>query len=392
MSWLTKIQNIKIEIVTGDGKSYFPIFNSASDTTPTNEAVFEFVDKKGGLVLRGEIGVKQYSVELHFVGEDNIDTVNEFEKSAEDKRPWTLIHPYYGTRTVQPSALNYDRSSLNDIIFSTTLYETISDLHPGEEIDVQSDVIDSVDTVSESAIENAEQVSQSTTLRIIDKYKASAVTDEDYQNIISYGNEVLNNIDDAAAFMRYNANLLRAPAKYYDSIENRINSLIEAFNELKLASHLGNYFENSSSILLSGICEAAVLLSSDVSNAQDLPELPNDYKTRNSILSVINTISTITDEFFSLLSTNQTNGYLPNYILIRELFNTITKTIGQLFILAQDALQERNYILLEDMTVPTLHHRLYGNITDIEDFVKYNSIGINELLIVPKGREVKYFV
>lgn len=392
MSWLAKIQNIQIEVVTGDGKSYFPIFNNASDTTPTNESVFEFIDKKGGLVVRGEIGVKQFSVELHFTGEDNIDTVDAFERSAEDKRAWTLIHPYYGTKTVQPSALNYDRNNLNDIIFSTTLYETISDLQPTEEIDVQSDVIDSVDIVSDSAIDNAEQVSQSTSVRIIDKYKLSAVTDEDYQNIISYGNGVLNNISDASAFMRYNANLLRAPARFYDTIENRINVLLEAFNELKLARQLSNYFENSGAIILSGICEAAVILSSDISNDQDLEELPLDYKTRNSVLSVINIISTISDEYFGILSTNQTNGYLPNYILIRDVFNTITKTIAQLFILAQDALQERNYILLEDMTVLTLHHELYGNVDNVNEFVKYNEIGINELLIVPKGREVKYFV
>lgn len=392
MSWLTKIQNIPLEITTGDGKSYNPIFRNASDSTKVNEAVYEFVDKKGGLVLRGEIGVKEFSIELHFTGEDNVDIVAEFEKSAEDKRAWTLTHPYYGSVTVQPSTLNFNRNNLNDIIFSTTLYETISDLQPDELIDVRSDVIDSVDLVSETAISNASESSLSATQRIIEKLKFSANTDEDYQNIIAYGNDAINNIDDTAAFMRSNANLLRAPALYYDSVQNRINALIEAYQELVLAIRLNNYFENSSSILISAICEAAVTLSEDISNEQDLPELEKDYKTRSSVISTINTITEVLNDYLNLLSEIQTSGYLPNYELVRGLNNTVTKTISQLFILAQDALQERNYILPEDMALTTLHHRLYGNVETLKEFADYNNLTIGELLIIPKGREVIYFV
>jgi hypothetical protein len=393
MTWLTRINDIPLEIITGDEKVYNPIFRNASDVTPVNEAVFEFVDKKGGLVRRGEIGVKQFNVEFNFTGPLANETVAEFEASTEDKRAWRIKHPYYDEIIVHPSTLNFDRSNINNIIFTTTLYETISDLLPGETINVQEDVLESVEVLSDAAVENATQTNQTITQRLIDRYLSAAISEEDYQNVLTNGNEAINNINDASVFMRSTTNLLRTPARYYAGVSTRINVLKESFIELKNVFFSNrNYYENSGASLISAICEASIITGSEIAIDQNQEDLPSDYRTRSDTINSINQIISITSEYFDLLNQIQSDGYLPNYTLIRALFNTITKTIAQLFIFSQNALQQRNYTLPQDMSLVTLHHRLYGNIETLQEFAEYNNLTIEELLIIPKDREVIYFV
>lgn len=393
MSWLARINNIPLQITTGDGQVYNPIFKLSSDMTPMNESVFEFIDKEGGLVRRGDIGVKQFNVEFHFLGENAIDIVEQFEISATDKRPWTLTHPYYGNILVQPTALNFMRSDIHDLVFRTTLFETISDILPLDVIDVQSDVLEAIGTVITESIENAREVNQTITQRFIDNLRSAAITDEDYQNVISYGNSALNNIENVGAFMRSTSNLLRAPSRFYASVSTRIDLMIESFNELlTIVTSNINYFENAGALVISGICESSVILGNEVAEEQDLDALGSDYRTRANVISVINQINSISSQYFTLIGENQSESYIPNYELIRSLFDLIGKTIGQLYIFAQDALQERSYTLPQDLPIVVLYHRLYGNISNIEEFAEYNNLSIDELLIIPQGKEISYFV
>lgn len=394
MSWLTRIQNIPLEIITGDGKTYNPIFKNASDSTPVNESIFSFINKKGSLVKRGELGAKQFNAEFHFTGNDAIETVQSFEESAKDKRPWTLKHPYYDSVLVQPAALlNFNRNNINDIVFTTTLYETFIDEEPEQDLDIQSDVLDSIETTVDKTVSNASETNLNTTNTFIDQFKSFATTSEDYESVINLGNEAVNNINDASAFIRSTSNLLRSPARFYNSIETRVNFLKESFNELvNIFNTDQNYYENAGAQLVTSICQAAVTLSSEISEEQDRDDLPQDYRTRSQVIISINDVLETFDNYLNLLNQNQANGYLPNYEVIRSLYDTVSKTIGQLFIFAQNALQQRNYILPNDMTLITLVHRLFGNLDNISEFAEYNDITIQEILIIPKDREVIYFV
>ena len=393
MSWLNKINNVPIEIITGDGKVYNPIFRTTTSSIPMNETVYEFVNKEGGLVVRGLIGVESFPVELHFTGSNVLDTIDEFKESTKDTRPWTFQNPFIGTRTVQPTTIGFSYSALNDVIVTTTLYETISDLQPVSVLDVQSDILESIENVSEIAIETATQTNTSITNNILDKYKLSAVTEEDLENVIQKGNETLNTVSDATEFMRQNVDFLRAPALYYASAKNRIANCIEALEELGNAIiSLPFYYISSGAVMITALCEAAITKSNDIAIEQDLPELGDDYTTRNDVISTINTISTYSRLYFDNIGTIQNNGYLPNYQLIRALLTTISKTLGQLLIFAQDALQERTYVLPENLPLIVLVHRLYGNLDNIESFTKFNNLQISELLIIPKDKEVVYFV
>lgn len=395
MSWLDRINNIPLEITTGDGKIYKPVFKTATDSTNTNEAVFEFINKNGALVKRGKIGVKQYEVELHFLGEEAIDIANNFEESAKDQRPWTVSHPYYDNIIVHPSTLNFNRSSLNDVIFSSTLYETISDTAPEETTDIQEDVLESVDELAEQSVDNATETDTVTTQTIIDKFLDAAPTEEDYNNVLTAGNEALNNVNDAAAFMRSISNLTRVPAKFYATVRTRFNTLEDAFDELAtIFTSKQNYHENIGANFIGALCEAATTPSDEIAEDQDQESLGEDYRTRSDVISISNRVISMFDTYLSQLSENQENGYLPSYSIVRSLFSTVNKTTGQLFIYAQEALQQRTYILPQDMPLIMLHHRLYGNVDveSIQRFSEYNNLVIDELLLIKKDREIIYFV
>jgi hypothetical protein len=96
MSWINDIQDKTFEIITGDGKSYFPKWKNAQKSTEYNLTVFDFINTEGSYVDRKKMKGRKFDLEFYFDGESCVDLGNNFELSARDSRKWLLKHPFYG--------------------------------------------------------------------------------------------------------------------------------------------------------------------------------------------------------------------------------------------------------------------------------------------------------
>ena len=280
MSWLDRIENQELEIITGDGQVFTPIWKTASRSLETNTSRFDFLEIDGTLIRRGNVSGTIFPFEIHFQGENNIEESTRFLEATKDKRAWTIRHPLYDEILCHPSGINFDDSNRNVTIVTGEWWETIEDIYPDSSIDIKEDVLQAVEETQEIVVENFGTnlgTAESSTIAnitenlntIADKFRQAATTETDLENVENAIGETLsalNSISSSAnIFMTRAATLLRTPAKLYESIETRINLLQETYDDLKNAfSGLINrqdklYFESASTMILAAKAETSVL-------------------------------------------------------------------------------------------------------------------------------------
>ena len=89
------------------------------------------------------------------------------------------------------------------------------------------------------------------------------------------------------------------------------------------------------------------------------------------------------------------DSFIPDANALQQLNALLNYTVANLFVIAMDAKQERSIILEEDSNWIVLAHRFYGLKQDdstIEELIKNNNAGLNEMLQVRKNRKIVYYV
>jgi len=421
MSWLDRINNIKLKVVTGDGSEFTPLYKNASRNRDMNASVFNFNEIEGSLVRRGKASSMVYPFEFHFTGDDHIEESERFNKASLDTRPWTMTHTVYGDILVQPAKLNFDDSKQNDTIVTGELFETIRDSFPDSSIDVKSAVLKAVEISIDNMVENfgtIEAVTPAlvskaaiTTNQITQKYKLAAITDIDLQTVQNKSNEALaalNNItQDPLTYMRKLAELARTPAKFYARVQDRIVTLDEAYQDYKLAigaeSTVQNklLFESVTGVLISAIAETSVVETQEIADDQFIEDNTIvDYSTRSDVLNVADSVKNSLDDYTNTLGSFQSDvdatpdSYTPKQKSLNSAKDAVNKSTGQLLQIAVQTKQERKYTIQYPIGLVMLVHRLLGTTDDqtIRDFAENNQITMDEWLQLPPSREVIYFL
>ena len=330
MSWLDKITNQTLTIITGDGQEFTPIWRRASKSRETNPTRFEFNDTLGTLVKRSLPSSPIYPFELFFQGENNIEESTRFEQATFDLRPWTIKHPYYDDILCHPSAISIDSSNQNVSIVTGEFWETIADTYPDSTIDVKDEVLKSVDLNTAIVAQNYAAklgTPESTAIATINatldaignELRAAAVTDLDLENVenaLAVTKSSVNNLSsDANTFMTNAANLARTPARFYSNVKTRINTIESSYQNLKLAvtglltRQNKLYFESMGSAFNSAKAEASVLTASDIADEQDIEDNQiSDYKTRKNVTNIVDDLSNSVDDMLTTLGDFQSEN------------------------------------------------------------------------------------
>jgi hypothetical protein len=408
MSWIEKVKNNLI-IRTGDGREFNVLWRNASRTQEYNVASFDFPQISGTLVKRREPKGMQYEVEFYFQGENNLDDAEDFRRSADDKRYWVLIHPFYGRLNVQPTSLKYDNTALNITRVTGTVIETIIDDHPKTSADPKDKitrdkaVFDETAAVAfannvEPSVTDINQMTENNALvYAVGKKKVKLTVDsERYFNAFNTANaQIVEATAEPLAAIRQMQVMLNMPALFEDSVQNRLKVLLDQFNLLRdtlegiTERHKKLLFESNQGSIVSSMLVA-------VANPQE-----GDYGNRNEVYSTIDSVLGAYNTYVEDLDDMQTdNGgdpesYIPDAASMTQLNQLLNFTLSNLFNIALDSKQERTVILEDDSNAILLAHRFYGLLPDdstIDAFISQNEIGINETLHIKKGRPVKYYV
>jgi hypothetical protein len=406
MSWTDQIQT-ELIITTGDGKQYKPLWMPSTKSVQYNIAEFEFPEVSGTLIKKGKPKGRKFDMEIYFQGDDFLDVSKAFEISANDERPWVILHPYYGSITVHPSGLNFNNSQYNTAKITGELLETITEDKPKTSIDpvdnirlekenLDAEFVEAFDITPSTSDINLITEKNNKFFTICSKISSVAEESEKFLNLFNTANAaVLNATALPLDAIRAVHAFINAPSLFTANVKSRIGVLSSEFNSL--SEDVVNISDKSEKKIYENY--AATILSCNALAAAN--PIIGDYKNMNSVLLIIEILIDDYNQYLYDLDSLQTeNGgdpesYIPDADSIIALGSLMNLTISNLFKIALKSKRERSIILEEDSNWVLLTHRFYGlDILDnnLIELMDNNEVGLNEILQVRKGRKIIYYV
>jgi len=382
MSWITKIKEVKLEIITGDGKRYTPLWKDATKNINFNTEGFDFIGKDGTHVERKNRSGIQFPFYFLFQGDDHLDEAKEFEESTLDKRPWVISHPFYDDIKVQPLSLEISNINYNTTEYRGICWETLDDRFPAASVDITTTIFEQRDTLADLSQESFLDAFNPVNSDIQPSVVGAESVSKNF-SIIENSENLKNLTRDATSKA---LNLLSAPDKYILAAQSLINYpfLVAQTIEFKLnkikdaVESLISIFDGKNELL---DANCTTLISEACINAVDA-EYTNRTEALNSIVLI--------DETFDLLKNAfDSASYNQNNEIALQLDIIVNTTVANLIEVAFNAKQERIVNISEDSNAVVLAKR-YD--VDFDEFINQNDFTIDEIILVKKGRNIRYFV
>jgi hypothetical protein len=410
MSWKEKIENIQFTITTGDGKEFKPLWKSGAKSKSYNASNYDFINVSSGFTDRKQPQAAKFPLVFFFQGEDNIEQAQSFEDSADDKRPWTIKHPFYGNITGQPLNLLRSDSSYNVTEITVDFWESINADFPAANNSTNDVIKEKTASVSNLAATNYEakvepgpadvQTLQNSILEnssAFDSLFSSANSEQaSYEtqinsalnNAANVGEQPLEAISSIQELSR-NPSLLVQPVLFkIQSLQTVFNKMVELVSENETVNN-NLYFEANSAAVVASMCQCTTV------------SVDGDYITSAQIEEITSIITENYNNYLSILDGLQVDiseslgSYMPDPLTQTALYDLVSETTANLYILAFNAKQERTVEVLTDTNIVLLCHRYMGlDVLDknIENFRTINNIKNENLFAVKKGTMIKYFV
>lgn len=403
MSWSERIDNIKFSIKTGDGKTFFPLWKFSEKSKAYNVSKYDYINQKGSFVDRKQAQGGIYPLVFWFQGDDNVEQANDFEKSADDNRIWTINHPFYGTIKGQPSNFKRVDTVLNTTEITVDFWESLEEDFPASSISTIDEVrskVNAVDLTSRSFMVENSNPSLENISTIQDSLNVSTsklnvpITDfESFSNNLSIArNSVKDLVSNTSSVYENIQKVFVDYGDYSIPVKEKVGNLVKSYNSLKdnINSLFDKFnFETQGSNLICSMCLSSV------------NPMEGDYITRSNVKEINSLIVNTYNDYLTTLDSLQVdvydvnNSWSPNVNIQFELSGLVSFTLKSLFIFAFEAKQEKTIELTENSNLILLTHRYMGldeNDNNIATFRMLNNIKNDEILEIKKGRLITYFV
>lgn len=414
MSWNERIR--EAAYTSPSGTRLLFDYENVSKSVDKKTAAFDFPDANGTFIQDlGHTG-RKYPLRVIFWGNDYDQEADAFEAALLEAGTGKLEHPIYGVINVVPFGSIKRRDDLktaaNQAIIELIFWETTDVVYPTSQTDPASAVLSSVSEYNEAAaaefegVTDIDSATEQATFKnsytaLLDSAKqglqAVADTQENVQKQFNAVNDSINNgidilVRDPLTLASQTVIMLQAPARALTSIEAR----------------LSDYGGLSSSIISGDSAVQQPGIGSDNSNAFHTSDLYASTYVTGSIVSVINNrFETKTDalaaadlvlqQFADVAAWRDDNfqslGEVDTGTAYQQLQEAVALTAGFLVEISFSLKQERSLTLTRPRTIIDLVAELYGSIDDqLDFFIDSNNLTGSEILEVPRGREVVYYV
>lgn len=359
---------------------------------------------------------RKYPITAYFSG-PNCDTdADAFEDALGETGRGKLEHPIYGTVDVVPfgTITRNDalKSAANQSVVEVTFWETIPLIYPIPQSDPQSIIIDAVQEFT-----GALGISVADKLDIFDPATVAQFKDRVIAQVNSIKttlgkiSEIKTQVEDnVTRVLALADSISAATTETADAVRGVINETVSAVMELialpsqvaeDLKTKITSYKEMLGSVLspLFPTDDESEFLSSTVmaetitaSLAVNMVE--SELSSQGEATSAADELLSMFDEVVTWGETTSDNlGLLDTGESYQKLQETIALTAGYLIEISFTLKKERKIILTESCTIIDLAARLYGELDTILDFfINSNEFTGSEIIEVPKGREVLYYV
>ena len=413
MSWLDNIET-PLRIRTGDGKEFTPEWVNAQKVTSYNLAQFEFPNVEGTLVKRNQPKGNKYNLEIFFQGDDHLVTARDFEVAARDPRFWTIVHPYYGEIKVHPVELVFDNSGHNVTKITGQVLETIVDVFPQGSVSQEDQITQEKAEIDEQGSQNYANDNPSPDSKDVglmsetvddqDKRTSRTITDSvqaaDFRNNVNQANRAINNAtNDPLTAIRAIDAVLNYPAQVQGNLTTRITNLTDAL--AGLIGKIGNspqtlpasqkrFHEKAISSNVTSLAQATANTGEGggvTSRSQGLGITQQIIENYNALVVALDSMQTTQG--------GKVDSYIPNQNNLLRTQDLVNFVVAQFFNITLTAKQEHRFIVEAETTPLILAHQFYGldeADENLDFFIETNNIGLNEMLLIKKGRVVSYFI
>lgn len=371
---------------------------------------FDFPDANGTYIQDlGNTG-KRYPLRIIFWGDDHDLSAAEFENLLTEIGSGILEHPSYGSINVVPFGdINFRndlKTSANQTIIELTFWETIVRIYPIDQADPVSDVLTAIDEFNNVEAEAFEDLTKLDTVSDIANFKnkyeslldsvesgiqSIASTQQDVQKYFDSVNDSINNgidilISQPLTLAYQTSIMIQAPARAITSIRARLNAYENLVNTI-----IGNTPEDSNELHTNDLYASNYIIGSILST------INNQFVTKIDALESAERVLTQMDDFTTWRDSNfETLEIVDTGEAYQQLQSAVALTVRYLVEISFNLKQERVLVLESPTTIINLIHQLYPVDTVIDDeldfFIQSNDLTGSEILEIPRGRKVVYYV
>lgn len=448
MSWKERILEGAIE--TPDYIRHVFKYRDLEKDTDKKISKHRFGDIENSLVQDFGIGEVSYPMTIYFSGENYDEDANKFDESSGKKGICILEHPIYGVKDVIIEKVKRQDSlatSGGQAIFILTLTETIK-----EEIPSPAEMTDFgiLSTLNDLYAAVANAYNNSFIATAIDYANYATQRIEAFVNefaaavdkITTTVNQISSGINAAKRYITDNIDtLLSAPLDLADAVQNLIDTPAQAIASVK--QRLSIYKEQYLRILndipsgadnqdkKNQCAEKQLFLTSLLGVMCKITLYPNTggnaggdagggngndagddtggdqvedtgFQTRSdasaTALELVNILYEI-QEYLDELQIETENGTIQtSFVVSDEVTRTFKKVVSltakNLVRLSFELKQERITTLLRDRNIIDLSYELYGTSDNstLDKLIKTNNLSGDDIIIIPTGRAIKYYV
>jgi hypothetical protein len=375
---------------------------------------FDFANVPGTYVQGTGSSGREFPMRVYFNGEDHDTQAAAFLNALRDPGEGTLEHPIAGRVQVVPLGRIVQRNDLvraaNESAFEVTFWETIGALYPSSQSDPASDVLASVsgfNSAAATAYEGGISLATGSELaELINGVKSETQKVKKFlQPIAATVERVSNQFDDIADSITDGINVLvqepltlafqivqlvqspgRASALWQDKLE-AFASL--AANITSAGARTPTVDRTAQNLFLTDDLYASGALTGVIVGAvnNEFTTQPDAIKAAQAILAQAGTLNTWREQNFEALGETDTG---ESYQQWQEAASLCAGFLVQIsFTLAQ----ERIITTERDRSIVDLCAELYGSVDDKLDFlINSNSLTGDEIIEIPRGRSIKYYV
>lgn len=383
-------------------------YENLNRETEKKTTAFEFPDLDGTYVQDlGRTG-RRYPFRI-FIWGDNYDTEAEsFYNSLLEKGYGTLEHPVDGSIKVVPfgaiKRADNLKTEANQAVFEITFYETTGLVYPSEQQDSASLVITSINEFNtdeseefnevldiDSEVEKAsfKNAYQSVLTNVKSTFKTITETQQDVEKQFNAIYDSINNgidilIGDPLTLAFQTLLMIQSPARAAASIQARL----DAYGNLAQSIFSGNGAANSNELhtqdlYASGYISGAIVsvINTEFENRSDA------HAAADYILNLFGDWVIWRDAEFETLGETDTGA------AYQQLQEAVAYAAGFLIEISFTLKQEIVVELDRARTIIDFAAEVYGDVDTMLDFlIATNSLTGDEILELPKGREIVYYV
>lgn len=377
---------------------------------------FDFPGAVGTYVQDMGVTGRKYPLIAYFSGGDCDLEADKFENALAERGMGKLEHPIYGTVDVVPygTVTRNDalKTAANQSVVEVTFWETIPLVYPIPQSDPATEILDNVrelsDTLGDSIADKLDIFDATAVL----SFKSQVTTlVKSIQGVIGKATEIKDQVESKVTQIITLVDSIVVPAidavqSVKDTIKSVVDNVIELVStpsqvESDIKSKFNDYRDMIND-LLSPIFDNGTetdflsrdMLVESLVGGLIVNIVEAEFDTQTGTLESANDLLEIFDDVNTWIEeSNDTLNIVDTGESYQKLQGAVSLTAGYLVQISFTRRKERKVVLTRARSIVDLAAELYRAVDDVLDFfITSNDFSGDEIIEVPKGREVLYYV